>query len=395
MKKIQITIFIIVLAQFCCTSLWFATNAVLNDLILNFQLKNNALEHLTSAVQFGFILGTLLFALFSVADRFSPSKVFFICALLGAIINLATILDNNSFLSLLIIRFSSGFFLAGIYPVGMKIASDYSDKGLGIALGFLVGALVIGTAFPHLLNGILFKISWQAVIIATSIIALFGGVLILTFVPNGPYRRRNYKPAFKTGKVIFKNPELRKAAFGYFGHMWELYTFWAFVPIILTTYSSLHKYESLNISLLSFLIIGVGGLACVLGGYLSSKYEEKRVARTALLLSGCCCLLSPILFYNESIILFIGFLIFWGMVVVADSPLFSTLVAKNTPAEYRATSLTLVNSIGFAITIVSIQFISFISTYIDPKFLYLFLAIGPTLGVISLFQKRRKPEIAE
>jgi len=391
MKKIRITIFIIVFAQFCCTSLWFATNAILGELIINFKLNDNALEHLTSAVQFGFIIGTLLFAILSIADRFSPSKVFFICALLGAGINLGTILEINNFLSLLAIRFSSGFFLAGIYPVGMKIASDYSDKGLGKALGFLVGALVLGTAFPHLLNGFIFKISWQAVIISTSAIASLGGLLILFFVPNGPYRKRNFKPDFKTGKVIFKDPKLRTAALGYFGHMWELYSFWAFVPIILTTYFSFHKSVIPNISLLSFTIIGVGSLACVISGLLCNIYGEKKLARTILLLSGCCCLISPILFYTDSNIVFIGFLLFWGMVVIADSPLFSTLVAKNTPAEYRATSLTLVNSIGFAITIVSLQCISIFSNYIDPKFLYLILGIGPVIGVVALFQKNKNP----
>lgn len=389
MKKIRITIFIIVLAQFCCTSLWFATNAVLGDLILSFELNTNALENLTSSVQFGFILGTLLFAIFSIADRFSPSKVFFICALLGAGINLATILDTNNYFSLILIRFLSGFFLAGIYPVGMKIASDYREKGLGKALGFLVGALVLGTAFPHLLNGVIFKIAWQYVIIATSIIALIGGLLILLFVPNGPFRKRNYKPAFKTGKVIFNDQKLRTAAFGYFGHMWELYSFWAFVPIILTTYFNLHESNMFNNSLLSFIIIGVGGIACVIGGFIAVKYGEKKVARTALLLSGCCCLLSPVLFYTESPILFIGFLIFWGMVVVADSPLFSTMVAQNTPAEYRATSLTLVNSMGFAITIVSIQAISLISNYLDAKFLYLILALGPGIGLYFLFKETK------
>lgn len=387
MKNVKITIFFIVLAQFCCTSLWFATNAVLTDLILSFQLKENSLEHLTSAVQFGFILGTLLFALFSIADRVSPSKVFFMCALLGAGINLATILDNNTFFSLLLIRFASGFFLAGIYPVGMKIASDYSEKSLGKALGFLVGALVLGTAFPHLLNGMLFKISWEGVIKATSFIALFGGLLILLFVPNGPFRKRNYNPAFKTGKLIFKNPELKTAAFGYFGHMWELYSFWAFVPVMLSTYFNFQNAIPLNISFLSFVIIGVGSVSCILAGFLSKRYSEKRVARTALLLSGFCCLLSPLFFYTESHIVFISFLIIWGMFVVADSPLFSTLVAQNTPAEYRATSLTLVNSIGFAITIISIQCISILGNYIDPKYLYLVLGIGPLIGVIVLFQK--------
>lgn len=393
MEKTRITIFIIVLSQFCCTSIWFATNAVLNELLLNFHLKDNALEHLTSAVQFGFIIGTLLFALFSVADRFSPSKVFFISALLAAVINLATILDSNTFLSLIMIRFFSGFFLAGIYPVGMKIAADYREKGLGKALGFLVGALVLGTAFPHLLNAGLFMVSWHDVIITTSIIAVIGGLQILIFVPDGPYRKRNFKPSFASGKMIFKVPALKIAALGYFGHMWELYSFWAFVPIILGTYFSFHNSTMPNLPLASFIIIGIGSLACVLGGLLASKFGEKRIASTSLLLSGCCCLLSPLIFYAASPMLFIGFLVFWGMVVVADSPLFSTLVAQNTPAEYRATSLTLVNCIGFAITIVSIQSLSLLKSYIDPKFLYLILGIGPVIGVVALFQKRNETQI--
>lgn len=388
MKNTRSIIFIIVVAQFCCTSVWFASNAVLSDLIINFGLNENALEHLTSAVQFGFILGTLLFALLAIADRFSPSQVFFVCAIAVAGINLSTILDSNSFVSLLCIRFTTGFFLAGIYPVGMKIASDYSSKGLGKALGFLVGALVVGTAFPHLLNSAFFKVSWENVILITSYIAAAGGLLILIFVPNGPYRKRNYKPALNTGKVIFRDINLRTAAFGYFGHMWELYTFWAFVPVILATYLNLHPLAEINISLLSFFIIGIGGLSCVIGGYLSSAYGEKKVARTTLLLSGCCCLLSPLFFFTDSTSVFLAFLFFWGMTVVADSPLFSTLVAQNAPAEHRATALTLVNSIGFAITIVSLQAISLSSNYVDPKFLYLILAIGPIFGVLNLFQKK-------
>jgi MFS family permease len=146
---------IIVISQFCCTSLWFAGNGVMVDLVDNFNLNENALGHLTSAVQFGFISGTLIFALLTIADRFSPSKVFFISALLGALCNSLIIIESNVFLSLLLLRFLIGFFLAGIYPVGMKIAADYYDKKLGKSLGFLVGALVLGTSFPHLLRDVL------------------------------------------------------------------------------------------------------------------------------------------------------------------------------------------------------------------------------------------------
>jgi len=154
MKQPKWILPIIVISQFGCTSLWFASNGVMSDLVTNFGLINSALGHLTSAVQFGFISGTLVFALLTIADRFSPSKVFLISALLGASFNALVIWEGNNLMSLLALRFFTGFFLAGIYPVGMKITADYYKKGLGKSLGFLVGALVLGTAFPHLLKGL-------------------------------------------------------------------------------------------------------------------------------------------------------------------------------------------------------------------------------------------------
>ena len=162
----------IVLAQFCCTSLWFASNAIIQDLASNFGLGAEAVGNLTSAVQFGFISGTLLFAIMTITDRFPPSCVFFICALLGALSNTALLWQNNTLSTLLVFRYLTGFFLAGIYPVGMKIAADYYDKGLGTSLGYLVGALVVGTSFPHLLKNFDQSLSWQSVILATAALAL-------------------------------------------------------------------------------------------------------------------------------------------------------------------------------------------------------------------------------
>lgn len=188
MKQSKFILPVIVISQFFCTSLWFAGNGVINDLVINFDLNVTALGHLTSAVQFGFITGTLIFALLTIADRFSPSKVFLMSALLGSLFNLGVIWEGNSWISLLFLRFSTGFFLAGIYPVGMKIAADYYEKGLGKSLGFLVGALVIGTAFPHLLREITDTYSWKTVIIATSSLAMMGGILMVIMVPDGPYR---------------------------------------------------------------------------------------------------------------------------------------------------------------------------------------------------------------
>ena len=396
MKNNRVIIFIIVLAQFCCTSLWFASNAILPALIKNFNLAENALPLLTSAVQFGFISGTFLFAILSIADRFSPSQVFFISAVIAAVANFCTILDGNSFISLLSIRFVTGFFLAGIYPVGMKIASDYRDKGLGKALGFLVGALVLGTAFPHLLSASFYNLDWNWVIITTSVIALFGGLIILILVPDGPFRKRNFTYKLVSIKNIFQNKILRNAAFGYFGHMWELYTFWAFLPIIISTYLIMNPEEKLNISMLSFIIIAIGSISCVLGGFLARRNGEKQVARLSLLISGSCCLFSPLVFIMATTPVFIGYLLIWGMAVVADSPLFSTLVAQNAPAESKAAALTIVNCIGFAITIISIQTISLFSNYIDAKYLYMLLAIGPLIGLMFLFSnKKQTPKKAE
>lgn len=389
MTQSKLILPVIVISQFCCTSLWFAGNGVISDLVINFNLRDTALGHLTAAVQIGFIVGTLSFAILTIADRISPSKVFFVCAVIGALFNLGIIYEGNSLSSLLSLRFLTGFFLAGIYPIGMKIAADYFKKGLGKSLGFLVGALVLGTAFPHLLKNLTETISWKSVLIATSSFAVFGGLLMWTLVPNGPYRKAGERLNLFAFSQVFKNAEFRSSAFGYFGHMWELYAFWAFVPIILKNYYAKHPQVDFNISFWSFIIIAVGGLACVLGGYLSLKLGTKRTAFIALLLSFSCCLISPLIFSVESELLFHSFLLFWGMVVIADSPLFSTLVAQNAPDEIKGTALTIVNCIGFSITIISIQIINALQALTDSNSIYIILALGPFLGLIALKQKNK------
>jgi len=388
MKKPSQILTIIVLSQFCCTSLWFAGNGIITDLIRNFSLSPDVVGHITSAVQLGFILGTLVFAFFSVADRFSPSRVFFACAVAGAAFNLGPLFNWNSLYSLLAFRFLTGFFLAGIYPVGMKIAADYFQEGLGKSLGFLVGALVIGTAFPHLLRGFSDELPWRMILIFISSIALMGGILMIFLVPDGPFRKPGSKIQFNASFKVFQSKRFRSAAFGYFGHMWELYAFWAFVPVMLRTYLKMHPDTVMNIPLLSFLIIGLGGLASVLGGYIANFWGTKRTASAALFLSGVCCLVSPLAFYTGSNPIFIGFLVFWGLAVIMDSPLFSTLVAQNAVAELKGTALTIVNSIGFAITIISIQLISKIGIADGQVFVYMLLAIGPILGLFALFEKK-------
>lgn len=388
MTKTKWVLPIIVISQFFCTSLWFAGNAIMNDLVVTFHLNNSTLGNLTSAVQFGFITGTLVFALLTISDRFSPSKVFFFCALIGGLFNLGIILENNTLTSLLAFRALTGFFLAGIYPVGMKIAADYYQKGLGKSLGFLVGALVIGTAFPHLFKGITSEFPWQLVIIFTSSIAGLGGLIMFLFIPDGPFREQSQKLNFKAWFEVFKNTDFRAAAFGYFGHMWELYAFWAFVPVILKNYLNGHPDANINIPLWSFAIIGLGGVSCIIGGYLSNSLDTKKVAFYALLMSGICSLISPLILSINSTLLLLSFLIFWGLVVIADSPLFSTLIAQNAIPKFKGTALTMVNCIGFATTIVSILLINYLSIHWNPKYVYIVLAIGPVLGLYALYDKK-------
>ena len=379
---------VIVFSQFFCTSLWFAGNAIMPDILQRFQLEPGFLAHLTSAIQFGFITGTFVFAVLALSDRFSPSRVFLISALLAALLNLGITLPDIHATGILIFRFLTGFFLAGIYPVGMKIASDYYQKGLGKSLGFLVGALVLGTAFPHLVKSFTTTFPWQFVLILTSTLAVTGGLAIGLLVPDGPFRKAGQKVVLTKFLAGFSDGNFRSAAFGYFGHMWELYAFWAFVPVMLTAYKT-HYHTNLNVSLLSFAIIASGGLACMGSGLLSPYFGVKKTATVALALSGLCCLLSPFFLFSLSTTAFIGFLFFWGLVVVADSPLFSTLVAQNAPETVRGTSLTIVNCIGFAITIISIQLISGVSAPINSRYVYLLLAIGPALGLIALLKPKK------
>jgi len=279
-------------------------------------------------------------------------------------------------------RFLTGFFLAGIYPVGMKIAADYYDKDLGKALGYLLGALVLGTAFPHLLKSVLNKFPWEDILMSTSLMSLAGGALVYFLVPDGPFRKRATGFDQSIIHKIFKDKNFRAAAFGYFGHMWELYAFWAFVPVILAGVFVFGVGHN-DISRFTFFIIGIGSIACILGGYAAQKIGSYKVAFIALTFSATCCLISPLIFTIHPAFIYV-FLLFWGMMVIMDSPQFSTLIAQSAPPENKASALTIVNCIGFCITIISIQLLNLISAYISLEWIFLFLLPGPVFGLIAL-----------
>jgi MFS family permease len=374
---------IIIFAQFCGTSLWFATNAVTAELTQAFDLAAGAESDLTAAVQLGFIAGTLVLAFLNLADRFSPARVFLAATLLGVGFNTSIIFFADSAGDLLALRFLTGCCLAGIYPVGMKIAADWFPGQLGQVLGILVGALVMGTALPHGIRYLGADWNWTSVIASVSGLALVGGLALFWGVGDGPYRKP--ATAFRPDALlqVFRVRDFRAAAFGYFGHMWELYALWTFLPILLLHYQSLHPDTDPSVSLWSFLVIAAGGVGCAAGGYASRRFGSAPVAFTALILSGLACLGSYWLYALPFPVL-AGILLLWGVAVAADSPQLSALNARTAPPEWIGSALTITTSIGFAITIFSIQLLKYLSLLGWTEYALLFLAPGPVLGLVTM-----------
>ncbi|MCL4766956.1 MAG: MFS transporter [Hyphomicrobiaceae bacterium] len=380
---------VIVASQLAGTSLWFAGNAVMPDLQRRGGLPVEALGDMTTAVQLGFIAGTLAFAFFAIADRYSPRRIFLVCALLGAGFNAATYLVGASLWPLLSLRFAAGFFLAGIYPVGMKIASGWFDRDLGKALGYLVGALVLGTALPHLIRPLGRDLPWESVMLSVSGIVASGGLLMYALVPDGPHLRTNARFDLTAFGAIFGSADFRASAFGYFGHMWELYALWAFIPAYLAAYDAGVPGISSSISFWSFLVIGAGAIGCIAGGLVSLRLGSAKVAFAQLAASGACCLVSPLAFWTPYPVM-LAFLAFWGVVVVGDSAQFSALNARYAPSHLVGSALTIVNCIGFAITIVSIQLLNNVMSVTGAQYVFLLLIPGPILGLIALLRLARQ-----
>ena len=374
---------VIILAVFMGTSPWFAGNAVLEDLQRLWDLSPDALAYVTSSVQLGFIAGTLLFALIGLSDAFSPRAVFLVCSLLVAASNAGIYLLADGFASLMTYRFLTGFFLAGIYPIGMRAVAGWYREGLGKAMGYLIAAVVLGTAFPHLLESLGRTLSWTVVITTISVVAAMGGVLMYVLVPDGPYLTAGAKLERGALRRVFASKPLRASAFGYFGHMWELYAFWAFVPVLLTAHIGSGTAISLDIAFWSFVVIAAGSIGCAGGGVLSMRFGSAPLASVQLAISGVCCIISPFLI-DAPTGLFLLFLVVWGVTVAGDSPQFSSLNALNAPPGLVGSALTIVNCIGFSITIVSIQLLSFAGHYVDAHWLFPLLAAGPVAGLLAM-----------
>ena len=392
---------VIVLAQLLGTSPWFAVNAVMPDLQAAYATRQGwpaaAVGTLSSALQVGFVAGTLVFALLAVSDRFSARRVFLACALVAAFSTLAAAAMASSFSALVVWRALTGFFLAGIYPVGMKIAAQWFPRGLGAALGWLVGALVVGSASAHALRALAAggaALPWQGVFIAVAVLCAAAGVAIMVWVPepvsgapgeassgtasSGAAPRG---PGLRFGALasIWRDARVRASAFGYFGHMWELYTLWVLMPAILAT----RLVDSVAVSWWAFAALGAGALGCIVGGQLAARHGSARVAAVQLAVSGACCLAAPWLL-QAPLPVFLGALLLWGITVVGDSPQFSALTAANAPREAVGSVLTLTNSIGFAISAISIEIFVRAAATVPLAQVLPWLAVGPAIGLLAL-----------
>ena len=370
---------ILVLAQFFGTSPWFAVNAVMPDLQRELGWANAAVGALTSSLQLGFIVGTLVFALLAIADRFSARRVFLLCAVTGGACTVGAWAMVRDYEALMAWRFATGFFLAGIYPVGMKIAAQWYTKGLGGALGLLLGALVLGSASAHALRAMGDALPWPALMLGVAALSAMSG-LLLYFATGDPPQATARVSTLQWGALttLWTDARVKASVLGYFGHMWELYTMWVMVPLILAT-----RLQGTALSWTAFAVLGAGAMGCAVGGWIAQRWGSARVAGVQLSISGLCCLATPFML-NASDGLFYAWLLVWGITVAGDSPQFSTLTARNAPPQAVGSVLTLTNSIGFAISIVSILLFVSLSETVALGWLLPWLAIGPALGLLAL-----------
>jgi MFS family permease len=372
-------------------SAWFSASAVIPQLREEWTLSPTAGAWLTIAVQLGFVTGALVSASLNLADVFPAQRVFAVSALAAAAANLgmATVDGVATGIPL---RFATGFFLAGVYPPGMKVLSTwYRSEERGRALGILTGALALGTALPHLINGF-GGLPWPGVVAATSGLTLLGGGLALV-VTDGPYPFPAARFDPRQAGRVFRNRGVRLASLGYFGHMWELFAMWAWFVVFATESLEKASTDPGLAPIITFAVVGSGFLGCYLGGVLGDRWGRSRTTALAMAVSGTCSLTMGLLFGGSPwLLLAVG--VVWGISVVADSAQFSTVVTEVADQAYVGTALTLQFAVGFTLTVVTIWLLPLVREASGWWPAFAMLAAGPALGIAAMLRLQRSPEAA-
>jgi len=373
-------------------STWFSASAVIPQLRVQWDLSDSAAAWLTIAVQLGFVCGALISSLVNLSDVVSPRHVILGGAVGAATVNGLLVIAGGAAAGLPL-RFATGFFLAGVYPPAFKLMSTWFKKGRGVALGILAGALVVGNAMPHLVNG-LGGLDWRLVIYVTSALALAGGLLTEFAVKEGPFPfpRALFDPR-QAGRV-FSNRGVRLASFGYFGHMWELFAMYAwFLVFFSEALASREASVGSSAAYATFAVIAIGGLGSWVGGILGDRWGRTRTTAMMMGVSGICAVLIGLLFGASAWLVLLVSLV-WGFAIVADSAQFSTMVTELSDQAYVGTALTLQLAGGFALTVPTIWLIPFLEDVFGWRWAFAFLALGPALGVLAMLRLKSLPEAA-
>ena len=376
---------VVCVAQFLGMTLWFSATAVTPLLIDEFNISQAHAPWLTMAVQAGFVAGTLFSALSNIADTLNSRTLMFVGSLVGAAANAAVLFAPGG-ASVIALRFVTGASLALVYPPAMKIAAGWFRDGRGLALGFLIGALTLGKAFPHLLAS-LFGTQWRAPMLLASVLAMVGGTLVLLVVRDGPHVTATTPFDPHAIRKILSSRGARLAILGYLGHMWELYAMWTWVVVF--AWTSLTDSGVANVaaagSMAAFLAIGSGAAGCVLAGYVADRLGKARVAMWAMIASATCAALTVVVYGGAPMLLYL-LIMAWGFAVVADSAQFSALVSEHAPRNHVGTALTLQTCVGFLLTMVTIELLPRVADYIGWRWASLVLVPGPLLGAWAMWR---------
>lgn len=388
-------LFLLSLAELLAMSLWFTGTAVLPQVTVLWHSGLALGSWLTIAVQIGFSLGAITFALFNIPDVFSPVAVMIVSALAAAAANAAFAVVAGDPLPAIVLRGATGFFLAGVYPVGMKIMAGWFQRGRGLALGIMIGALTLGSALPHAVNS-LGGIPWRGVVLLGSGLALVGAMIVAIFVRQGPYAMPQSRLQLSQVLEIARNRRVRLANLGYLGHMWELYAMWGWIAVIFASANgwSRRQYESA-----AALAIAIGAIGCIWAGRASDRLQDNveavrvgqraRVTIIAMGVSAACCVLGAFLFHQPLLLLALSLV--WGIAVIADSAQFSTIISEVSDKSYVGTALTLQTAIGFLLTAFSIRAMAALAARYEWQVALACMAIGPLLGIWAMSGLLAKP----